>query len=518
MAHDFIVIGGGLSGLRAAVDLSSRGLSVLLLERRNFLGGRTYSFIDEATGDVVDNGQHLLMGCYKETRSYLRTIGSEHLAHLQPNLHIDFLHPTNGIASLSCPPLPAPFHLLGGMLRLRTLRFVDRLKLIRVGLELQKSPKIIEPKIASMTVDEWMTSLGQPEGNKKYLWDIIAIGSLNDDPKTVSALLFYRVLRAAFTGARENSSMLIPRVGLSELLVDPAVEFIRKHGGEVRPGCAVREIHFSGDRVERITCEDGSTLTALAYISAVPYYALASILPPSLRRSSLARHFFGGTPEPRGSSGAELPQNSGDNALRGSYTPERSGASGEDLPQNHQSTDFPPLHPSTHPFHALSKFDSSPIITINLWLDRPVMEQEFVALLDSRVQWIFNRSKLLRLRQEESRIQNTDSRQYLSLVISGAAGYVEWPKEKLVEAAMADLREALPAARDATVLHSLVVKEKRATFSPKPGVEAFRPRPQTHIKNLFLAGDWTDTGYPATIEGAVMSGRRAADEASRFLT
>lgn len=458
MRHDVIIIGGGVAGLSAAVDLAQRGARVLLLEHRPFLGGRTYSFIDETTGDVVDNGQHLLMGCYHETRWYLRLIGADHLATLQPNLRIDFLHPSRGFASLSCPTLPAPFHALVGMLRLRSLSLTDRLMLLRVGMDLLFHSEERESEIAALSVDEWLAQLGQSELSKKYLWDIIAIGSLNDDPKAVSALLFYRVLRAAFMGTREDSALLVPRVGLSELLVDPAVRFLRAHGGGVKTSCGVEELLVDGSSVRGVRCSDGNIFTARSYISAVPHYSLLSLL-------------------------------------------------------------LPTLHSSTTPFLHISKFESSPIITIHLWLDRQIMEQEFVALLDSRVQWVFNRSRMLRKPSAASNSTTTvaESRQYLSLVISGAGEYVEMEKEKLVEAGMEDLRRAFPEAKSANVVHSLVIKEKRATFSPKPEVEPLRPSSRTVFENLVLAGDWTDTGLPSTIEGAVVSGRRAAEAVASYL-
>jgi uncharacterized protein with NAD-binding domain and iron-sulfur cluster len=161
MSVDVIIVGGGLAGLSAAVDLSSRGTSVLVLEQRPHLGGRTYSFVDETTGDVVDNGQHLMMGCYHATRWLLSTVGSDRLATLQPHLHIDFLHPVLGRSILHCPRLPAPLHLLAGLLNLKNLSLADRLKLLRVGLEIRKDPKVIEPRIASLTVHQWLDQLGQ---------------------------------------------------------------------------------------------------------------------------------------------------------------------------------------------------------------------------------------------------------------------------------------------------------------------------------------------------------------------
>lgn len=458
MKYDVIVIGGGLSGLSASVELSSNGRNVLLLEQKPHLGGRTYSYVDRTTGDVVDNGQHLLMGCYHETRCYLKIIGSAHLATLQENLHIEFIHPRNGRSVLSCPPLLAPLHVLVGLLRLGTISLADRLKLLRVGLSLVLGSD--EKKLAALTVDEWLKRLKQSELNRKYLWDVIAIGTLNDHPDTVSALLFYRVLRAAFLGKKENSSLLIPRVGLSELLVDPAVEFIKRHGGEVRTNAGVERFEIDRGRIKGVWT-GGKKLEAHAYISAVPWYGLSAM--------------FSGKKQ----------------KLRRSSTPELKDA---------------PTTESLLSASKLARFESSPIITINVWLDREVMEQEFVAVLDRHVQWVFNKTRIFGLLDYWK-----DSRQYLSCVISGAEEYLSWSKEKMVAMVMEELRSLFPEARSAKVLHSVVIKEKRATFSPRPQVEQYRPGPTTEYPNLFLAGDWTDTGYPATIEGAVLSGRRAAE-------
>ncbi|MBI3005459.1 MAG: FAD-dependent oxidoreductase [Ignavibacteriales bacterium] len=443
MVYDVAIIGGGVAGLSAAVDLCSRGYKILLLEQRPRFGGRTYSFIDEKSGDVVDNGQHLLMGCYHETRRYIREIGSEHLASLQPSLHIDFLHPEKGIASLDCPRLIAPLHVLAGLLQLGSLSFADRLKLLRVGVELQWTSTEKEHRLESMTVEDWLVSLGQSDQNRKYLWDIVAIGTLNDKPSAVSALLFFRVLRAAFLGSPENSCLLVPRCGLSELLVDPALRYIHSRGGEVRTSCGARTLEAGKERIVALLCEDGSKIESRIYISAVPYYALPGILDGKASESA-------------------------------------------------------------------AQFESSPIITINLWLDREILENEFVALLDSRVQWIFNKSRLFLKKGKYAE-------QYLSLVMSGAGEFVGMDKHDLISIALEDLQRAIPAARRAKEVHSLIIKEKRGTFSPKPGTESLRPSTKTNLQNFFLAGDWTDTKYPATIEGAVMSGKKAAQEASALL-
>jgi zeta-carotene desaturase len=162
----------------------------------------------------------------------------------------------------------------------------------------------------------------------------------------------------------------------------------------------------------------------------------------------------------------------------------------------------PLLHDSSTPPKA-SAFSSSPIITVNLWFDRQVMEPELIALLNGRLQWAFNRSRIVG--------QNGEG-QHIACVISGAAEYVDEEKETLVRMALEDLAAVFPNVRNAALRHSLVVKEIRATFTPVPGSEAWRPGPRTETPGLYLAGDWTNTGFPATIEGAVLSGRKAAEE------
>ncbi len=438
--YDTSVVGGGLSGLSAAIELSSRGNCVLLAEQRRHLGGRTHSFIDETTGDIVDNGQHLMMGCYHGTRRYLQTIGSMHLTTLQPLLHIDFVDPLNGSSSLTASTLPPPLHIFGGLMRMSHLSLPDRLRLVRVGKELLRTSVEKERLLDSFTVDEWLSSLGQSQNTKKYLWDTIAIGSLNDDPSHVSALPFFKVLRAAFMGTREDSSLLIPNVGLSALLVDPAVEFINQRGGMTRTGVRIDKAVLHNDRVVALRAASGEMLEAPSFIFAVPFFDLSSIIPDELIAPGI------------------------------------------------------PL------------FVSAPIVSINLWFNREVFQQEFAAVFNSDIQWIFNRSRICK-----TPATTQGGHQHLSMVISGAEDYVDFRKEHIVEIAMNDLRRVLPAIDKARLVHSLVIKERRATFSPRPGMGPHRPDTRTRFSNVFLAGDWTNTGLPATIEGAVLSGRRAAE-------
>ncbi|MGA7159420.1 MAG: hydroxysqualene dehydroxylase HpnE [Bacteroidota bacterium] len=446
---DVVVIGSGVSGLTTSVNLASYGFSVLLVEQKQYCGGRTYSFIDRETGDEVDNGQHLMMGCYHATLKYLSTINAFSKVAIQQKLSVTFRHAERGAFRLQSAPLPAPLNILVGLLRLKSLTFFQRLSLLRVGAALLFANPGTDKRLNSMTVAEWLDGLHQPTANKEYLWNIIAIGTLNDSPSVVSAALFVRVLQSAFMGEKMDSSMVIPKEGLSTVLIAGAVEYLRSHDCEVRVGNSVDRLEVKDGSVESVQLSSGEEVFPRAVVSAVPYF--------------------------------DLPKIFGDAAF--SALPELSVS---------------------------DRFVSSPIVTIHLWFDKSFMEEDFVALLDSPIHWVFNKSRIFK--------KKNGGGDYLSLVISGASDFIDRNKDEIALLAVSELRRFYQASKDAVLLHSLVMKEKRATFSPRAGMEAIRPTNKSSLKNLFLAGDWTDTKLPATIEGAAQSGYTCSELVKEYLT
>ncbi|MFZ1978745.1 MAG: hydroxysqualene dehydroxylase HpnE [Bacteroidota bacterium] len=431
--YDVLVIGAGVSGLSAAVELVSRGLKVLVCEKAPHAGGRTSSFFDKPTSEWVDNGQHLMMGCYTAARRYLQIIGSEHLAELQPVLNIPYYRAGSERTELRCLPLPSLLHAGSGLIRFSAIPFRERLLIISVVKEIlfRSNPKELD----GISAAQWLSRLNQSHSARKDLWDMLCIGTLNNAPEKVSALIFFRVLKAIFTGVRTNSCFLLPRAPLSRLLIDPALEYIRSHGGEIRTGTVVQKLRIENDRVVSAQLNDGKKIAAKSIIAAVPWYAVNALTEPEIILDK-------------------------------------------------------------------SAFCSAPIISIQLWLDRKILNDKFAALIDTSVQWVFDAGVLLKNQEKTG--------QHLSFVISGAESFSKITKTELIDLAWNDLCSVLPASSQAKIVHALVIKEKRATFIPAPGLESKRPAAQTRFKNLFLAGDWTDTGFPATIEGAIRSGVKAA--------
>jgi zeta-carotene desaturase len=156
----------------------------------------------------------------------------------------------------------------------------------------------------------------------------------------------------------------------------------------------------------------------------------------------------------------------------------------------------------------LDALETSPITGIHLWFDRQITDLKHAVLLDRTIQWMFHKSMLL-----DSRAPRNGS--YVELVVSSSKLLVEKSRQEIVDLALSELREFLPEAHQAKLLKSAVIKEIHATYSPKPGVDVFRQQPETIWPRVFLAGDWTATGWPATMEGAVRSGYLAAQCVAR---
>jgi uncharacterized protein with NAD-binding domain and iron-sulfur cluster len=164
---------------------------------------------------------------------------------------------------------------------------------------------------------------------------------------------------------------------------------------------------------------------------------------------------------------------------------------------------------------------TSPITGVHFWYDRVVMSEPYLALLDHTTQWVFNKTAL----SVAAPVSGTNgpasggavanAAQYLQLVISASYDLVPKSRQEIIEMCRADLADVLPATREAQLVKATVIKEVHATFSPSPGVDQWRPQQETRVKGLALAGDWTSTGWPSTMEGAVRSGYLAAEAVTR---
>jgi len=275
-----VVIGAGFAGLAAAVRLVDAGRRVILFEATRHGGGRSRSF-DHDSGMQLDNGQHLMMGCYYETLAFLRTIGRENAVSFQRNLELDMVKPGGKRIKLRCPALPAPLHLAAGLLTMRGLGPLHKASALRIGMFLRG--EVVRPD-DNETCDAWLRRLGQTEGIRGAFWDPLIWAVLNDDPLVVSAAMLVAVLERAFMGTRDASRLGVPRVPLSRLYVDDSVAYLRARGADLRFGQSIRTIECDDRGVASVTTRAGETIETREVVTAVPPAALLDVLPAAVLR------------------------------------------------------------------------------------------------------------------------------------------------------------------------------------------------------------------------------------------
>lgn len=453
------IVGGGLAGLSSAVHLARDGYQVTLLEQRPFLGGRTYSFRDKKTGEITDNGQHVFTPGYDDLFEYLRIIGTEQFVHFADSPRMAFKDPEVGTAWLAPPKLPEALAPLGGLLaflNLKNIGWRDKLGLFAIGARMARDMALDSERLECITADRWFRELGISRRFRRAFWDPFTISTLNEKPERVSAYQLAQLFRWGASQPdparpRRAPPMIgYPTTDLNALLVDPAVKYLKDRGADVRTGCTLTDIRFDerGD-VTALILKDGGELRADAYLLAVHPRALAKLV----QHTRLKDDAF---------------------------------------------------------FARVCEIEEAPIVGVNVWLDRPLgTESDFDGLLDTSIEWVFDRNKMHEGRQGEGH--------FYTLIVSASWALMEKSNNQIAELAVEELRGHYPQARGAKVLNAVVVREPWATFSAVPGFQRLRCTQKTPVRNLFLAGDWTDTELPSTMESAVRSGVRAVKEVRRYL-
>lgn len=435
-----VIVGGGLAGLAAAATLVGRGLKITLLESRPRLGGRASSFTDPATGEAVDNCQHVSMSCCTNLADFTRRVGASDLFCRESTLV--FLGPTGRVSRLRAGLLPAPLHLAGSFLRANYLTWPERLRVARglADLATRRDERPGEP------LAEWLLRHGQTIRTINLYWATVLVSALNERLEQMDVGHARKVFVDGFLRNRQGYRMEVPLVPLGELYGSRLESWLSEHGVEVRLTTGVRTVATDVDgALAGVVLRSGETVAADFVVVAVPFDRVASLVPPELA-------------------------------------------------------------PRVPALASIGELRAAPITGVHLWFDRPVCPFDHVVTPGRLIQWVFNHTAL-----QGRQGQGQDGGQYLQIVISASYDLLALDRNAIRDLVLAELAEIWPAAREATLLRSWVVTEHGATFAVRPGVEAFRPPQRTPVEGLFLAGDWTDTGWPATMEGAVRSGYRAAE-------
>jgi hydroxysqualene dehydroxylase len=440
------VVGAGFAGAAAAMTLADAGVPVVLWEARAGPGGRAGGFTD-AAGEAVDTGPHLLLGAYRRTRALLARLGTADRLAFQRALRVP-LAVDGRLGGLACPAgLPAPFALVLGLWGLKPLGLSDRLRLLRAGHALRGAAQA-----DGETVAAWLARIGMPPAATRLLWDPLCRAVMNLGPDEADAGPFVRALRLGLFGAPGDARLGWARGGLSDLLA-PLSKHLAGRGGELRHA-----------RVAALTRGPGGvTALALAGGGRVPANRVVLAVDAFAARRLLAD--MGAPPALTGALGAMRP---------------------------------------------------APIVSVDLWLDRRCVPFEagapFFGLISGRIpppgttpaaEWVFDRDPV---RSDGVK----EPGQHVATVASAANALADLPAEEVTRRAVADLARHFPAVAGATVVRARVVKERRATVRLTPGLDRPAPGPVPGVAGVHLCGDYTDTGLPATIEGAVVSGEAAA--------
>ncbi len=484
------VIGGGLAGITAAIALAEAGAHVTLLEARPRLGGATCSFSRD--GLVVDTGQHVFLGCCSAYRGLLGKLGMTASAPLQDRFDVTVLAPGSAAkprrARLRRTALPGPVHMLPALARYRFLSWPERAVVSRSALAMRRLDPT-DPALDAQRFGDWLAAHGQSERARRVLWDLFTVSALNIAGDDASLALAATVVKTGLLGQNNAADIGVHARPLGELHGDAAATLLTNLGAQV----------MMGTKVAAIEVNDPPGVGA-------PGDGLRGGGPGDSRRPRflvrLARPVDPAAGEDPAAPAAEI------------------AADAVVLAVPHEKA-APLVPPGALPAATVAGWaglGASPIVNVHVIYDRPVTNLPFAAAVDSPVQWVFDRTRISGLDRLTGPGGLSGKPQYLAISLSAADEYADVPAAKLREQFVPALAELFPAARDAQVTEFFVTRERRATFRQAPGSAALRPRAGTRLPGLVLAGAWTDTGWPDTMEGAVRSGLAAATELTASLS
>ena len=436
------IVGGGLAGIAAALELLDAGASVTVFERKGHLGGATWSF--ERNGRGFDNGQHVYLRCCTAYRRLLDRLGTSDDAPLQERLEIPVLLPRPGfdpvVAVITRSSLPAPLHLASSLATYRHLSLGDRLRLGR-AVQALLGASVAEPALDEETFADFLRRHGQRDVAITRLWDLITLPTTNLRSAEVSAATAIKVFKTGLLEEADAADIGWSRVSLQALHGDPALRLLQRRGARIETRATVDSVivdSASPDSRASGLIVAGSEVAFDAVILAVAHEQAAALAPK-----------------------AAMLDVSG-----------------------------------------LVALGTSPIVDVHLVYANKVMDYEIAAALESPVQFIFDATSASGVAP--------GAEQSLALSISGADNEIGERPEVLIDRYRRAVEALFPRAASTELVDAVVSREHHATFRAVPGTAALRPGPATAISNLFVAGSWTDTGWPATMEGAVRSGTAAA--------
>jgi squalene-associated FAD-dependent desaturase len=467
-----VIVGGGLAGLAAAVALAERRVGVTVLESRPRLGGRASSFVDKTTGVQIDNCQHVSLGCCTNFQHFCRTLGLDEFFRTERELY--FIGKDRVVNRLAGGVLPAPLHLAAAFARTSYLSVRD---LLAIGRGMRALAAARRGDFAADDFAVWLERHHQPRSAIERFWTPVLVSCLSETLDHINVASARKVFVDAFLANRNGWHVQIPTVPLDALYGTRLTGWLAARGTDVRLQAGVERLAVEAGRAVGVVLRSGETVEAEHVIVAVPHWLVLDVLPPEC-------------------------------------------ASHPDLAR-------------------LRELETAPISSVHLWFDRPILfppkragvadpdrsnaavELPHAVLIERLSQWVFNRDVLHSHHSQETlnpgAVERSQQGHNYQVIISASRNIASMTQQEVIDQVVRELADVFPQAGQASLLHARLVTEHRAVFSVRPGSESCRPLQQSPIPNVQLAGDWTRTGWPSTMEGAVRSGFLTAENVLRLL-
>ncbi len=453
--RQIVIVGGGLAGCTAALALarepeSAARFQITVVECKSRLGGRVGSYTDQASGMSVDYCQHVGMDCCTALKQLIQWLDQEPLWRVERDLY--FFGPGQQRQKLTALPcLPAPLHLSSWLWNWPGLQWQDRWQIARGMLAINRIPLVgaRAEQLELMSARQWLHAHGQSERVLDRFWSTIIVSALGEQLDRVGLLPMAKVFQDGFLRRRNAYHLLIPQRPLDELFGHRFHDALLAEGVDVQLSTTIAEAQWRAAECQRLTLSNGTTIHPDRLIVAVPWHAVGQVL-----------------------------NDCEDGEVR-------------------------------RIVQQASQMESSPISGVHTWWDRAWLPTPHAALVGQLCQWVFPHAE-----DHASDVavgpQRGTNEHYYQIVISASRMLPRGDQQEVARLIEEDLREVFSEAREARLLRVRVVSDPQAVFTVAPGTGQLRPTAGTRLGNIHWAGDWTGTGWPATMEGAIRSGLAAA--------
>ncbi len=416
-----LIVGGGLSGLSTAVFLAKEGINSTIIEASPKLGGKAYSFYSKKLDLIIDNGQHLMLGCYNNTLDLINTISAKKYIDINNRINIPFIHPSGRIFFLKSTSNFYPLNLISAFYNFKLLTAADKINIGFLFFDI-----LIGKNLTGFSIKDWLIKTKQSENSIITLWEPLVVSIFNCSLESASAEMFKNVLKEMFFNNKSGFNFIVPNVPLSELFSENAEKYLKEKRNKIFLSERVESFDINKDKINVVVTNKSVYTNFDKIIFAIPPYSLKPII------------------------------------------------------QHHK--DVPEL----------DNFEYSPIISTFIKIKENKFDQKYYTLTNSPIHWVFNKNN------------------YISLVTSNAKDLIDLNDETIYNIFKNELKKFFPFMKENDFVSFQIIKEKRATFILNEKLETIRHKFTFDNKNVYFAGDWTNTGLPSTIESAVKSGRQTA--------